>query len=108
MDINKNDNEQEKPQWWSKVTLKDWAIIVGIFLGAGGIWVNLAAANAMSESQMRVIAKELSDVNTILKEMQQKQENNYNKLDVRITDNMVGLEVVKNRIENIERLMNSK
>lgn len=99
MDSNKSNTGEIQDSKWYKLPLRDWAIIVGFI----AYYINSAGANASYASKMETIVKEISDMKLIFKEMQNEQKANYRYLDERTNKTATELEVVKQRLETLER-----
>lgn len=106
MDDNKNSSKtNNETNWLSKSTLKDWQVIVGLLVVLGGGWWNLATNNANTKSEMGVLTKEIAELKVIVKDGNAEQKEANNVITKGTNANTVGIEILKVRVENIEKTL---
>lgn len=96
-------NTSETIEKLSRIPLKDWAIIIGIIGGILTYYINTAGSNAKSVAQNEQVLKEISEMKSLIKEIQVENRNNYKELDKRTTDNSVSIKVLEQRLNEYDK-----
>lgn len=62
---NNNDNKQDS-QWWSKISLKEWALIIG---GIGFFYLNIVGGVETLKTSLNEIKIEIKEYKALMHEM---------------------------------------
>lgn len=85
MDSNKDN------AWWTKGSLKDWAIIVGLVVYFVSSQWGASSKQDMTSMKLEQVQKDVSEINSTVKEMSR--ETKVNLRDIEMRQNKIELEI---------------
>lgn len=84
---------------WYEIPLKDWAVIISALT----FLISNAGSKAGSEEKLTDFTKNLTEINTSIKDLSQKYENKFNELGEKFNNQAIQIEVLKQRVESLEK-----